>query len=47
MLDVIDAVLDIAPGYDGAEGPYLEGVRTDEMQAVNNALVRFREVVDE
>ena len=47
MLDVIDAVLDIAPGYDGAEGPYLEGVCTDEMQAVNNALARFREVVDE
>ena len=47
MLDVIDAVLDIAPGYDGAQGPYLEGVRTDEMQAVNNALARFREVVDE
>ena len=44
MLDVIDAVLDIAPGYDGHEGPYLGGVRADEMQAVNDALARFREV---
>ena len=45
MLDVIDAMQEmISPVYDGHEGPYLGGVRADEMQAVIDALARFREV---
>jgi len=38
---LIDAVLDIAVGYAGAQGPYLEGVRADEMQPLLDALARF------
>ena len=45
MLDVIDAMQEmISPVYDGHEGPYRGGVRADEMQAVIDALARFREV---
>ena len=44
MLDVIDAVSEISFAYDGAQGPYLQGVRADEMQEVIDALSRFREV---
>ena len=48
MLDVIDAMQEmISPVYDGHEGPYLGGVRADEMQAVIDALAQLKEVTNE